>query len=266
MELNPQEICRKAGIPLLLSPSIKAGLDINWSDPRQKATAVQIVERQVTSLVTWVEKHLDDGIDAPLKKYLEAVATVRDQDVERTKKEGVRVRQGVAVDRRIPIEDPEMRHGRKSRSKRFDGYKEHIAFDLDAHAILACAVTPANRPEEEGAAPLAEDIDRQALTLDELHIDRACVNSPVAASVVSNGGKVLEAVGHSRAQARHVLQGRLPHRPPREDHHMPSQRGGTVRARRHSELRPGGVRCVQPPGPVHASSDGQGPQRVHRQG
>jgi hypothetical protein len=179
LDLNPQEVCRKAGIPLLLSPSIKAGLDINWSDPRQKATAVQIVERQVTSLVTWVEKHLDDGIDAPLKKYLEAVATVRDQDLERTKKEGVRIRQGVAVDRRM------------SRSKRFDGYKEHIAFDLDAHAILACAVTPANRPEEEGAAPLAEDIDRQALTLDELHIGRAYVNSPVAASVVSNGGTVL---------------------------------------------------------------------------
>ena len=33
----PEEICRKAGIPLLLSPSIKAGLDIDWSDPRQKA-------------------------------------------------------------------------------------------------------------------------------------------------------------------------------------------------------------------------------------
>ena len=26
----------------------------------------------------WVEKHLDDGIEAPLKQYLEAVATIRD--------------------------------------------------------------------------------------------------------------------------------------------------------------------------------------------
>jgi len=47
---NPEEICRKAGIPLLLAPSIKAGLDIDWSDPKQKALAVDVVERQVASL------------------------------------------------------------------------------------------------------------------------------------------------------------------------------------------------------------------------
>jgi hypothetical protein len=191
LEREPEEICRKAGIPLLLSPSIKAGLDIDWSDPRQKVTAIQIVERQVASLVRWVEKHLDDGIEAPLQQYLDAVATIREQDLEVTKKGGVQIRQGVAVDRRISIEDAEMRHGRKSRSKRFDGFKEHIALDLDARVILACAVTPANRPEEEGAAPIAGDIDSQGLTLGELHIDRAYVNSPVVASVVTNGGEVL---------------------------------------------------------------------------
>ena len=46
-ERSPEEICRKAGIPLLLAPSIKAGLDIDWSDPKQKAMAVEVVERQV---------------------------------------------------------------------------------------------------------------------------------------------------------------------------------------------------------------------------
>jgi DDE family transposase len=191
LDCEPEEICRKARIPLLLSPSIKAGLDIDWSDPRQKVTGVQIVEQQVASLVSWVEKHLDDGIEAPLKQYLDAVVTIRAQDLEVTKNDGVRIRQEVAADRRISIEDAEMRHGRKSRSKRFNGFKEHIALDLDARAILACAVTPANRPEEEGAAPIAEDIDRQGFTIDELHIDRAYVNSPVVASVVSNGGEVL---------------------------------------------------------------------------
>ena len=55
-ERTTEEICRKAGIPLLLAPSIKAGLDIDWSDPKQKATAIQIVERQVASLATWVER------------------------------------------------------------------------------------------------------------------------------------------------------------------------------------------------------------------
>jgi len=190
LDRAPEDICRKAGIPLLLSTSVKAGLDIDWSDPAQKVKAIQIVERQVASLVRWVEKHLDDGIEAPLKQYLEAVTMVRDQDLEQAKEGGVQIRQGVARDRRISIQDPEMRHGRKSRSKRFDGFKEHIALDLDAGAILACEVTPANRPEEEAAAPIAEDIARQGFTLDELHIDRAYVNSPVVAAVMSTGGKV----------------------------------------------------------------------------
>ena len=143
---SPEEICRKAAIPLLLSSSIKAGLDIDWSDHRQKATAIQIVEHQVASLERWVEKHLDDVVERPLQPYLDAITTVRAQDLEHTEKDGIRIRQGVAVDRRISIEDAEMRHGRKSRSKRFDGYKEHIAYDLDRHVILACAVTPLTHP------------------------------------------------------------------------------------------------------------------------
>jgi hypothetical protein len=183
------EICRKAGIPLLLSPSIKAGLDIDWNDPRQKATGVQIVEQQVASLVRWVERTLDDVVEAPLRSLFDVITTVCDQDLERGE-DGVRIRQGVAKDRRISIEDSEMRHGRKSKSKRFNGYKEHIARDLDVPAILACAVTPANQPEEEGAAPLAEDICRQGFTIGEVHIDRAYVNSPLVSSVLSDGGSV----------------------------------------------------------------------------
>jgi Transposase DDE domain/Transposase domain (DUF772) len=197
-ERAEEEICRKAGIPLLLAPSIKAGLDIDWSDTRQKVTAIEIVERQVASLARWVEQHLDDVVEAPLRPLLEAITVIRDQDLETTK-DGVRIREGVAKDRRISIEDSEMRHGRKSRSKRFDGYKEHIARDLDVPAILACAVTPANRPEEEGAAPLAEDIHRQGFTLAEVHIDRAYVNSPLVPSVLSNGGKVFSKPWGQRA-------------------------------------------------------------------
>jgi hypothetical protein len=186
----PGEICRLAGIPLLLAPSIKAGLDIDWSDPRQKVTAVAIVERQVSSLQRWVDQHLDDFVEAPLRPYLDAITRVREQDLERSEDGDIRIRQGVAVDRRISIEDAEMRHGRKSRSKRFDGYKEHIARDLDVPIIVACAVTPANHPEEEGAAPIAADIERQDFSLAELHIDRAYVNSPIVSAVLRAGGDV----------------------------------------------------------------------------
>ena len=130
-ERDPEEICRKAGIPLLLGDSIKARLDIDWSDPRQKAAAIEVAERQVSSLHRWVERHLDDVSEQPLRPYIEAITRVRDQDLEPNETGGIRIRHGVAPERRISIEDSEMRHGRKSKSKRFDGYKEHIARDLD---------------------------------------------------------------------------------------------------------------------------------------
>jgi hypothetical protein len=187
----PEDICRKAGIPLLLAPSIKAGLDIDWSDPKQKAMAIEVVERQVSSLQRWVDRHLEDVVLEPLRPYIDAITQVRDQDLESSNNGAIQIRKGVAAERRISIQDVEMRHGRKSKSKRFDGYKEHIARDLDSHAIVACAVTPANRPEEEGAVPIAADIRRQKLRLVELHIDRGYVNSPVVDEVFAAGGTVL---------------------------------------------------------------------------
>jgi hypothetical protein len=196
---DEEEICRMAKIPLLLAPSIKAGLDIDWSDAKQKAAAIEVIERQVSSLQQWVERHLDEAVSAPLQPYIDAITQVRTQDLEVTKGGDVSIREGVAPDRRISIEDSEMRHGRKSRSKRFNGYKEHIARDLDSPAIVACAVTPANRPEEEGAAPIAADIQRQGLRLVELHIDRAYVNSPIVGELIAAGGQVFSKPWGARA-------------------------------------------------------------------
>ena len=46
-----------------------------------------------------------------------------------------RLRRGVATDRRISIEDASMRHGRKSKATRVDGYKRHVVQDLDLDVI-----------------------------------------------------------------------------------------------------------------------------------
>jgi len=86
-----------------------------------------------------------------------------------------------------------MRHGRKSKSKRFDGYKGHIGLDLDLGLVLACAITPANRPEEEAAPALLDDVahypDRNRIA--ELHIDRGYIGSSLVTSVLKHGGEVL---------------------------------------------------------------------------
>lgn len=189
-ERSFEEICRLAGIPLLLHPSIKAGLDINWNDPEQKDQALELLVAQIDSLQAWLERE-ELNFASPLQGYIDAVAQVRRQDLEESSDGAVRVRRGVAEDRRISVEDAEMRHGRKSKSKRFNGYKEHIATDLDSELILACAVTPANRPEEEATPSLRVDLQHQDVTIAQLSIDRAYVNSELTKQVLNDGGEVL---------------------------------------------------------------------------
>src|SRR5262249_13477590 len=97
---------------------------------------------------------------------------------------------GVAKDRRISVEDAEMRHGRKSKHQRIDGYKRHVATDLVTKLILACCVTPANRPEAEATPALEADLTRQGLSVDELYIDQAYAHSQMATQTLARGGRV----------------------------------------------------------------------------
>ncbi|WP_164003079.1 IS1182 family transposase [Pyxidicoccus caerfyrddinensis] len=186
-----EEVCQQADAPLLMASSIKAGLDIDWSAPDAKLDALNRLCRQLDRLMAWVTKQSKSCVAAPLTRYIEALAQVREQDLEPRPEGGVQIRQGVAADRRISIEDPDMRHGRKSKSKRFNGYKQHVGTDLDTELVVACAVTPANRPEEEATGALQEDMAHQELFPDVLLIDRAYLNSSMTEDVLASGGDVV---------------------------------------------------------------------------
>lgn len=187
-----ESICRASGIRLLLAPSIKAGLDIDWGDRQQKANAIERLAGEVDALVDWIEtKQPELATDDSIEPYIQAIHQVEEQDLEKTAGGTRQIREGTAKDRRVSIEDPEMRHGRKSKSKRFNGYKEHVAADLCAGLILACAVTPANVPEEEAATDLKADIDRQHARIGELLIDRGYLNSAAVNDVEGEGSEII---------------------------------------------------------------------------
>lgn len=189
-------VCAEAGIPVLLESSVKKGLDVEWSDPAQKAEALQALVAQLDALQGWVERRLPEKMkEPPLQQSLETLKQIAAQDLEPDPDGGggggQRLRQGVAPDRRVSIEDPQMRHGRKSKSRRFNGYKRHIAADLDTDLILAAAITPANKPEAEAAPDLRADIEHQRLTIGELHIDRGYIKSPLVEHVLGTGNAIL---------------------------------------------------------------------------
>lgn len=188
-----ERVARDAGIPLLCESSAKKALDVEWSDPTAKAEAIKEVARQIESLEAWVRTRLAVEMkEPPLKEHMDTLVQIRTQDLEPDPNGGgARIRQGVAPERRVSVEDPDMRHGRKSKSKRFNGYKRHVATDLDTNLILACAVTPANRPEDEGAPLLKADIDRQQRAIDKLYIDRGYIASSIVAQLIAAGGEVI---------------------------------------------------------------------------
>jgi hypothetical protein len=196
LERPASQIAKAAGAPLLATgQSIKRAIDVEWSDAEQKAWALRTLVDELDALEAWIREHLPDQIAAPpLAEHLETLRQLREQDLEPDPSGGgTRIRQGVAPDRRVSIEDKQMRHGRKSKSKRFNGYKRHIAADLDTRLILACAVTPANRPEDEAAPELRDDVARlpDRCEIGQLFIDRGYIGSTLVQDVLARRGEVL---------------------------------------------------------------------------
>lgn len=190
-----ERVAKEAGISILLSSSVKKALDIEWSNGKAKGEALNRVVAQVASLEEWLRTKFREELLAkpPLSECLATVDQIRNQDLEPDPSGGgkVRIREGVAADRRVSIEDPEMRHGRKTKSKLFNGYKRHIATNLDTDLILACAVTPANRPEAEALPTLKADIEKAEEIIGELHVDRGYIASPAVSELLANGGDVI---------------------------------------------------------------------------
>ena len=76
-------MCQQADAPLLRASSIKAGLDIDWSAPDAKLDALNRLCRQLDGLMAWVAKQSKSCVAAPLTRSIEALAQVREQDLNR---------------------------------------------------------------------------------------------------------------------------------------------------------------------------------------
>lgn len=169
-------VATEAGAQLVSSSSLKAALDLDWDDPEQKNQALVQVLGALTQVETYLNTQGERG-EPVVENCLEVAHQVEAQDVEYNQQGEVQLRGGVAKDRRISVEDEDMRHGRKSRRQRIDGYKRHVLRDLDSGLVRAVGVTPANVAEASITPVLDKDLERQQIKLEELHIDRAYLSS-----------------------------------------------------------------------------------------
>jgi hypothetical protein len=166
-------VAAQAGVPALAASSLKAALDADWDDPAARDAALAAVLGLLDQVEAFTASQYGNAAAAAA---VAAACQVRDQDVDLAGPAPA-LRRGVARNRRISVEDGQMRHGRKSRSVLFDGYKRHIMRDLDTSLIPAVGITPANAPEASVTGDIAADLDAAGWHLSELHIDRAYLSS-----------------------------------------------------------------------------------------
>jgi hypothetical protein len=86
------------------------------------------------------------------------LATVVGQDLEAGDDGVFRIARKVAKDRVISTVDPEARHGHKTQSRKFDGFKGHLAIEPDSEIITATTVTPGNAGDASVAQELIADL------------------------------------------------------------------------------------------------------------
>jgi len=166
--------------------------DIDWHDaPARKAHlgAVVGVAREVVAEVDAL------GDDDPMAGPAALLAQVVDQDIEVGEDGEPQIRQGVARDRVVSVSDPEMRHGRKSASRRFDGHKMDVMTDEHSEMILGVDVRAGNAGDGEGAAPLLEGVQHTpGVEVTTLLGDMAYSDGDVRAAVEDLGAELVAKV------------------------------------------------------------------------
>lgn len=211
------ELASELEVTVFASSSVKAMLDVDWRVPTARADALQELLGQFDRLRVWLQHTFDESsLDAsPIRDSLAVVQRIIDQDTETdppdadaepvpgksgtesTSEDGAkpggarRIRDGVAEDRLISLSDPDMRNGRKSKTKVFAGYKRHVAADADVPGLIAAVhLLPANHHEKEGAKPLLDQLASE-YEIAELHIDRGYLTSEAVLELKDRGVDVI---------------------------------------------------------------------------
>ncbi len=146
--------------------SLKGAATIDWDDPAARRAFLQAIVADADRLLdyarhTRADRTADDPAGATVQEAAALLAQLLNQDIER-QADGAALREGVSPDRVVSVHDPEMRHGRKSATRRFDGHKGAVAVDTDSQLLLAAAVLPGNAQDHEEALDLVKQAEANA--------------------------------------------------------------------------------------------------------
>ena len=128
----------------------------DWSDPDARS---ELVDGLVTDGLRLIEAVEGVKLDPDQADALGLLGVVTGQDVEPDPdREGRwRIARRVAADRTISTVDPEARHGHKTRTRKRDGYKAHVATEPETGLVTAAVLTAANTPDADSIGDIVAD-------------------------------------------------------------------------------------------------------------
>jgi transposase len=148
-----------------------AKANIDWADPQQRLRHLQVlVEDAETALELAAEESDNDEV-----RYLGWLLTkILGDDVVTDDEGQSQIGQGTASDRIISITDPEMRHGRKSKAQRFDGFKVSVSTEQSSEMLLDIADVTASGSDGAHLMPIIERTEAEtAVTVERVLGDGA---------------------------------------------------------------------------------------------
>lgn len=147
--------------------------DVAWDDAAAHKQALDTVVEQGREALTRIQ---DCALTGEQQQARDLLRTIPGQDIEPAPDGGVRLRQGVATDRVCSVTDPEMRHGHKTNSGRFDGHEAESGMDRTAELITHVEVMAGYGTDGDHLAERIAETERGV----KVHVTRGPATTPTA--------------------------------------------------------------------------------------
>lgn len=157
-----EEWAQRQGLSRYFGSSVKGEAAIEWDDKKQRDQLLTSIVQDARRLLSMTEP-AQVAHPEQAERIAEAAGLLKrliTQDVEEKPEGGCQIKQGTEKDRVVSVPDPEMRHGRKSASKRFNGHKAAVAVDMESQLIGGVEVLAGNAGDQEKALELVHQTER----------------------------------------------------------------------------------------------------------
>lgn len=140
--------------------------EIDWSDPKARAKQLKALVQDAEAALDLAVEYADDR-EVRLVGWL--LTKILGDDVEIGEDGEPKLGKGVARDRMISWTDPEMRHGRKSASQRWNGDKVQVAEEPETELITEIDVVDASAGDGASLLPMVQSVEEHL----EVKVERA---------------------------------------------------------------------------------------------